>query len=184
MRKYAIIILFFTYLIGKAPTLEGYNAQSIQDRTVEFAKEIRAKIERNLYIEKLMFITRLVESSDNYHTIGSSGEYGAYQFMPGSWHLWSIIYFGEVLSIYIPENQDKVAKAKIGELHDKGYNHKEIAAIWNSGKPKWIGRKGINKYGIKYDVENHVNKFHRHYLLLTVKEEEERNGVNYWSFRN
>ena len=152
MRKYAIITLLLLSFLCKAPTLDVglYEKKIIEIK--EYAEKLRIERETNLYIEKLMFVTRIVETSDNYFAVGSSGEFGAYQFMPGSWRLWCLIHFGEELSIYNPENQDKVAKAELRKLHDAGYNHKEIAAIWNSGKPKWKGRRGVNKFGVYYDV--------------------------------
>jgi hypothetical protein len=55
-----------------------------------------------------------------------------------------------------PENQDLVAEMKIQELLEKGHSPKEIALIWNGGQA--VEKKGVNKYGVKYDSGAYANK--------------------------
>jgi hypothetical protein len=170
MKKYvAIILLFILSLSAKAPVYTEEIASIVKASVEKRAIEIRLVLMKEHYVEKLMFIIRLIESNNNYTSIGSSGEYGAYQFMPKTWQLWSNMYFDETLNIIIPENQDKVAKARIYDLLDRDYTYKEIAAIWNSGSPRWKGRSGVNMFGVYYNVESYVNKFDTQYKLLTLK---------------
>ena len=101
---------------------------------------------------------RKVESNDNFKAEGASGEFGAYQFMPDTWAVLARRYLGNAHAPMSPTNQDKVAYYEIKNLKDKGNNPKQVASIWNSGKPEWEGKKGTNKYGVKYDVPAYVNK--------------------------
>lgn len=111
-------------------------------------------------IENLLQAIRMVESGGNYKAIGLSGEYGAYQWMPESFAQFSYRYFGELLDITLPENQDKVARKKVESLIDEGYTDVQIAAVWNSGSPVgWETKQGRNKHGVRYDVPKYVNKF-------------------------
>ena len=105
---------------------------------------------------KIASAIKTVESSGNYEARGGSGEYGAYQFMPSSWSSWAGKYLGDPSAKMTPENQDKVAEAKIQDLIDQGYNARQVALIWNGGQP--IEKKGVNKYGVAYDSGGYANK--------------------------
>lgn len=107
---------------------------------------------------------RTVESKSNYTAKGKSGEYGAYQWMPGNYEAASKKYFGEVLDKKDPVNQDKVAYYTLLEHKQKGLTPEEIASTWNSGSPKYDGKVGTNKYGVKYDVPAYVDKVVGAYL--------------------
>ena len=114
-------------------------------------------------VDDIMDAIKQVESGGNYEARGASGEYGAYQFMPGTWAEWSRQYAEEVLQMSVQlemtqENQDAVARWKIQKLVDQGYNPKQVASIWNSGQPEWEGKVGINKQGVRYDVPAYVSK--------------------------
>jgi len=109
------------------------------------------------YVLNIMFTIREIESRGDYNARGGSGERGAYQFTRSTWTLYSYKYFGELLPM-TPENQDEVARRKIEELVDKGFELSEIAAFWNSGRVGWMG-EGINSYGVFYSVPNYVRKF-------------------------
>ena len=100
--------------------------------------------------------------ADPYSAKGRSGEYGAYQFMPSTWSIYSYAYFGELLKM-TPENQDSVAYLKIKKLVDRGYTPEQIASIWNSGSSRWQGKKGRNKWGAIYNVPRYVDKFQKYY---------------------
>lgn len=97
-----------------------------------------------------------VESGGNYNARGGSGENGAYQFMPSSWSGWAKQYLGNANAPMTPENQDKVAEAKIQDWLNQGYNAQQIALLWNSGKTTPV--KGVNKYGVAYDSGAYANK--------------------------
>lgn len=92
---------------------------------------------------------KTVESGGNYQARGASTEGGAYQFMPSTWKQWSREILGNPSAPMTPENQDRVAIAKISDWLNKGYNEAEIALMWNGGEPKV--KRGVNRYGVKYD---------------------------------
>lgn len=105
-----------------------------------------------------------IESGGNYEAQGASGEFGAYQFMPGTWDQWSNEYANNVLQQSAvlpktPENQDAVAEWKIQQWQQQGYSPDQIASLWNSGRPEYEGNVGVNSMGVKYDVPGYVNKF-------------------------
>jgi len=99
-----------------------------------------------------------VESRGNYNAVGDAGtSKGAYQFQPASWSGWSQKYLGQSNLPMTPENQDKVAMARIGDLLNQGYNAEQIALIWNGGEP--VRKKGFNKkIGLAYDSGAYADK--------------------------
>lgn len=109
---------------------------------------------------------REVESGHNFEARGASGERGAYQFMPGTWRDWARDFLGDENAEMTPENQNKVAYYKIESLRNQRYSPKEIASIWNSGSPKWAGKIGVNKLGVRFDVPAYVNKVIGEYKRL------------------
>ncbi len=106
-----------------------------------------------------------VESGGNYNARGKSGEYGAYQFMPGTWASWSSEYAkanGAKADIELnpsPENQDAVARFKISQWQAQGLTPEQIAAKWNNGSEVgWEKKRDTNSKGVKYDVPAYVKK--------------------------
>lgn len=97
-----------------------------------------------------------VESGGNYEARGASGESGAYQFMPGTWKQWAGEVLGNPNAPLTPENQDRVAQAKIEQWMNQGYNPEQIALMWNAGEP--VRRKGVNSQGVPYDSGAYANK--------------------------
>ena len=133
---------------------------------VKQAKQFQQEQLRKERIETLLYVIRMIESNNRYHVWGSSGEYGAYQFMPQTWHFYCSMFVGEYLDIRDAENQDLIARTKISYYVDQGYNDKEIAAIWNSGSAKgWENKIGVNSHGIHYNVPAYVC-----YFVSLVKE--------------
>jgi hypothetical protein len=118
---------------------------------------IETAMERENRIERLLYAIREVESGGNYEMVGGSREYGAYQFTMATWRMYTFLYFREILEMS-PENQDRVARQKVENLVDAGFSDREIASIWNCGKPDWEGRIGVNRYGVRYNVPHHVEK--------------------------
>ena len=115
-------------------------------------------------VDQIAEAIRTIESNNNYDISGASGEFGAYQFMPGTWKAWTDEYLqatGQPPGVLplTKENQDAVAKFKIGQLVQQGNSAQEIASIWNSGGPTFEGKVGVNKFGVKFDVPAYVNKF-------------------------
>ena len=74
-----------------------------------------------------------------------------------------------------PENQDAVAQFKIKQMLARRYSPEQAAALWNTGShPDWAGRVGVNKWGVRYDVPHHVEKFRREYARVTGEPMPER----------
>ena len=98
------------------------------------------------------------ESGGNYNAIGDAGtSAGAYQFQPKSWSGWAKQYTGQENLPMTPENQDRVAIARIQDLINQGYGPREIALIWNGGSP--VEKKGFNKkIGLAYDSGAYADK--------------------------
>ena len=98
------------------------------------------------------------ESGGNYNAVGDAGtSAGAYQFQPSSWSSWSKQYTGQTNLPMTPENQDRVAVAKIQDLINQEYGPREIALIWNGGSP--VEKKGFNKkIGLAYDSGAYADK--------------------------
>lgn len=110
-----------------------------------------------------------IESNGNYTAQGKSGEYGAYQYTPGTWEKYSREYLaakGESLRKSLamtPENQDAVTLFKINQWLSKGYSPQEIAAGWNWGEGN-LGKDysrvvGTNSAGVQYSVPAYVQRF-------------------------
>lgn len=114
-------------------------------------------------VEKIAKAIRKIESNNNYQANGLSGDYGAYQFMPKTWDKLCMLYFVSKLEM-TEYNQDMIAEFYIKDLVKTGYTPKQIASIWNCGSPKWEGKKGVNKFGVKYNVPYYVKKFEIQYL--------------------
>lgn len=113
--------------------------------------------------QQLASAIRQVESGGNYQARGASGEFGAYQFMPGTWEQWSKEYLsargGQGQSLPMTQaNQDAVAQWKIQQWLDQGYKPDQIASMWNSGSPEYAGKVGTNKFGVNYNVPAYVDK--------------------------
>jgi hypothetical protein len=111
---------------------------------------------------------RKVESGGNYSVRGGSGEYGAYQYTPGTWNSDVLKFTGKSVPLEQADKllQNEVAYKKLKTLKDKGYNVAQVAAVWNSGQPDWEGKVGVNKFGVKYDVPGYVNKVAKEYQSL------------------
>lgn len=121
-------------------------------------------------VKAMALAIRQVESGGNYHAKGGSGEYGAYQFTPGTFSAASKKYLGRDVSIFnaTPEQQNEVVYKRIADWKSKGYNPGQIASMWNAGEGEpdaYTGRfsngapsEGTNKYGVHYSVPNYANK--------------------------
>ncbi len=105
------------------------------------------------------------ESGGNFQARGGSGEFGAYQFMPGTWAGSAQKYLGANIPVEkaTPEQQNEVAYKKIKEWKDSGYNPAQIASLWNSGSPDWHGKVGTNSHGVHYDVPKYVDSVYSLY---------------------
>jgi hypothetical protein len=104
-----------------------------------------------------------------YSQRGASGEYGKYQFTQPTWKQYAKEILGdENADVTSVENQNKVAYGKIKQLKDQGYNPAQIASIWNSGNADAYkqGHRGVNQYGVAYDVPSYVQRVSQNYEQL------------------
>lgn len=97
-----------------------------------------------------------VESGGDYNARGASGETGAYQFMPATWKQWAGEFLGDPNAPQTPQNQDRVALARIDSWLAEGRTPEQIALLWNSGST--TPRKGVNSYGVPYDSGAYAKK--------------------------
>ena len=158
-------------------------AQKTKLEIQKLSKEIGYKVDdegnvvqdlSNADVNSIISVIKEIESNGDYNAKGSSGEYGAYQFMPDTWNSWlqeyiqsskiNISDLGVIMSnakfgAITPELQDAVATWKIQQLLNKGNTPEQIASIWNSGSPDWKGKVGINKQGISYNTPAYVERF-------------------------
>ncbi|MDD5013562.1 MAG: hypothetical protein PHW73_00485 [Atribacterota bacterium] len=133
------------------------------EKWVQIGKDIKASKETKRIYQAITHH----ESRGNYNVRGQSGEFGAAQYLPSTFYKWSY----ELFNIYLeptPENQDKVAIAKIRQLIDNGYSVKQIFSIWNSGDADWRGHVGINNLGVSYNVPQYVQAVYIQYLKQPV----------------
>jgi hypothetical protein len=151
-----ILALTFIYINLYAPP---NNADGPEKNYVDRATALYLQLVK---VEKIRFTTRQKESRGNYDADGASGEIGAYQFMPGTYHNHCINYFGEYRPP-TPHNQDTIAFCVIKDcVLNRGYTIDQVAAYWNSGDPD-SRKSGINKAGVAYDVQAYVDDFRRRY---------------------
>ena len=101
---------------------------------------------------------RQTESGGDFQAQGKSGEYGAYQWTPGTWASESQKYLGQSVPLQqaTPQQQNEVAYKKIADWKAQGYNVGQIASMWNAGEGNpnayITGNKGVNKEGVAYDT--------------------------------
>lgn len=102
------------------------------------------------------------QEGGNYTAPGKSGEYGAFQWMPGNFEAASKQFTGSEIPVKqsTPAEQNYVAYNQIKEQLNQGKSPAQIASWWNSGEYdayKDPNFKGVNKAGAAYDVPGYVN---------------------------
>ena len=149
-----IIALLGVQRISLCPELnwEKEKEYQVKQEKIDFYREI-------LRIYNAIADVETPHIKDKYDALGKSGEYGKLQWRWSTWVFYCLKYEGKILDISIPKNQDKISIKKIDEHLNKGYNPAQIASIWNCGSPRWQGKIGTNKYGIKYNVPRYVKQF-------------------------
>lgn len=107
-------------------------------------------------------------SKDPYKASGASGETGAYQFMPETWHARAAKYLGNANAPQDRITQNKVQYLWVKDMKDKGYTAAQIASMHNAGegrpnayKENW---KGVNSQGVAYDTPAYVGKVKQAYM--------------------
>lgn len=115
---------------------------------------------------------RQTESGGNFTAKGKSGEFGAYQWMPGTWSKQATAAgIGDVsLEDATPAQQNQVAYTQIKSWKDAGYNVGQIASMWNAGagapNAYLTGNSGVNKQGVAYDTAQYAKKVAQNYQTL------------------
>jgi len=151
MKRLQITLLFaLLHLVTWCPTV----AECLTLRKIDFEA-----IRQERIISRLMYTFRIIESGDDYTKRGLSGEYGAYQFLPSTWTLYCLEFYGKELDIRVDENQDRVAYLKLKKLLDNGFTEDQIASFWNSGRANGHHLVGVNKHGVPYNVKKYVDNF-------------------------
>lgn len=165
MKKLVIFLLLaFSWISIFAPPLSLEITHSIE----AYKKDTAIQKERER-VERILSTIRFVESRNNYFIKGGSTEFGAYQFTSATWKRNCDLLFGKQLDITDPENQDLIARLKIENLLKRNLTIKEIASVWNCGKRTYEGKRGVNKYGVKYDVPKYVKNFMKIYSEIDQK---------------
>lgn len=98
---------------------------------------------------------------------GASGEFGRYQFVPGTYKSYAKKYLGNENAEPNVENQNKIAYSFVKEKKDAGYNPAQIASMWNAGEGRpnayKENHKGVNSKGVQYDTPAYVAKVSKYY---------------------
>ncbi len=83
---------------------------------------------------EFMYALGQVESGGRYDAVNqSSGAYGKYQIMPNNWRAWARLYLGNANAKPTPQNQERVARAKIRALHRWLGKWSTVAHWWLTG---------------------------------------------------
>jgi hypothetical protein len=162
--KTMMTILFCLFYISLfAP---DYNITEHNERKQEYNDVlIQYRIEQQ--VQRILSALRIIESGNNYSVIGLSNEKGGYQFLTSTWKYWCNKTVGYQLDITNPEHQDIIAREKVKCLiYEQGYSLDQLASFWNCGSPNYKGKKGVNRYGVNYNVHEYVEKFLNTYNSL------------------
>jgi hypothetical protein len=85
-------------------------------------------------IDRFLHALGRVESGGNYTARNaSSGAYGKYQIMPGSWAGWARAYLGSSAAPQTPKNQEIVARRKVTSLYNWLDSWPAVAHWWLTG---------------------------------------------------
>lgn len=88
-------------------------------------------------MEQLRFMWAMAQQEsggDHFARNASSGAFGKYQIMPANWPAWAEKYLGDARADQTPHNQERVAFAKIRELHGWLGDWQRVAYWWLTGK--------------------------------------------------
>lgn len=93
-----------------------------------------------------------------------------YQYTHDTWKSVAGKYLGNPNAELNLKNENKATYYRIKEWKDKGYKPDQIASMWNAGEGRpnahKEGLKGINKFGVEYNVPEYVAKVGRAYKSL------------------
>lgn len=97
---------------------------------------------------------------------GQSGERGIAQFIPSTFKAYQKIHLGTTTLPMTPENEIELLTIHNTYLLSKGYTLSQLAVAHNAGSPTATCRKGVNKYGVKFDCPSYVKKVLSEYSKL------------------
>src|SRR5574343_353847 len=129
-----------------------------------------ADLNRDQYVGLILDALSGLESGGNYEAKSPQNAYGKYQFIPGTWATWSkrlTESIGEKPKVLkqTPQNQEAVAWFKVNSLIDDGYDPKQIASIWYSGRPDYEKMKGVTDAHGRLDVPAYVSQVCRRWTM-------------------
>jgi len=85
-------------------------------------------------LDRFLYALGRVESGGNYYARNaSSGAYGKYQIVPGSWAAWAGSYLGNRAAPKTPRNQEYVARHKVASLYHWLDSWSAVAHWWLTG---------------------------------------------------
>lgn len=86
-------------------------------------------------LSRFMAAVGSVESGGDYYAVNpTSGAFGKYQIMPANWRAWAHRYLGNSKAKPTPRNQERVARAKIRDLHRWLRDWRVVAHWWLTGR--------------------------------------------------
>lgn len=101
------------------------------------------------------------ESGGNYNAEnGRTGAYGKYQIIPSNWPEWAEEAGIGANAPRTPENQEIVARFKLGQYFDK-YGAEGAAVAWYSGEgnaERWVNGETTDIWGQPWDAPQHGNE--------------------------
>lgn len=88
-------------------------------------------------IDRFLRALAAVESNGRYDAVnGTSGAFGRYQILPMNWPSWARRYLGDAAALPTPDNQERVARAKVHSLYHWLGSWDLVAHWWLTGTPK------------------------------------------------
>ena len=88
-------------------------------------------------LSRFMQAVAQVELHGNHAALNKkSGAYGRYQIMPDNWRAWARRYLGDANAKPTPPNQERVARAKMGELYRWLGSWERVSYWWLTGSSR------------------------------------------------
>lgn len=153
-------------LTGSAGHLRSRFGKKNSDVSEEIASEDGGTIEEApeaTVSGKEAFINAIAgqESGGNYNAEnGRTGAYGKYQIIPSNWPEWAEEAGIGANAPRTPENQEIVARFKLGQYFDK-YGAEGAAVAWYSGEgnaERWVNGETTDIWGQPWDAPQHGNE--------------------------
>ncbi len=102
---------------------------------------------------------------------GGLGGASRYQYTTSTWKGVAQKYLGDANAPLTAKNEDQASYMRIKEWKDAGKTPKQIASMWNAGEGKPDAYKqnvkGVNEYGVKYDVPAYADKVYNEFAKIS-----------------